>query len=215
MARRTKKVTVTSKNELTVSPWTLDAVQLEDLRVRLAKRANQRIVRLERRKASTGEYLSEFSPAQYAYEQIKKTKTAENKPITGKLRFKEGKRPLGDAQSRMEVYAMQSFLSMETSKAGKAARYVSKTEQTFKERGIAAAGYKSFYNFLNSAAFASLKGDLNSNDIVDLYNKAHDEGNSFKKIDAAIADYLAALEEKEQPASLKDLAKAMGTTYVV
>lgn len=214
MARR-KSAKVTKNNELTVSPFELDAVAVEDLRRKLAKRANQRLVRLERRKASTGESLAELGIAQYAYESIKEIQASEGKaPKQGKLRFRESKRPLTDTASRMELYRLQSFLANETSKAGKAARYVSRTEQTFKERGISAANFKSFYNFLNSAAFANLKQELNSNEIVDLYNKAHEEGVSFKALDKAIADYIAELEDTQKEASLKDLAEAMGTTVL-
>lgn len=229
MAKR-KTAKVTSANELTVSPFKLDALQVEDLRRKLAKRANQRLVRLERRKAATGESLAELGIAQYAYESIKEIRAQEGKaPTQGKLRFRESKRPLTDTASRMELYRLQSFLANETSKAGTAAKYVSKTEKTLKERGvymgenkegkpiyhkIQAAGYKSFYNFLNSAAFANLKLELNSNEIVDLYNKAHEEGISFKKLDQAIAEYVQELEDTQKEASLKDLAEAMGTSVI-
>lgn len=215
MARR-KKAKVTESNYLSVSPWQLDALEVETLRRRLAKQANQRLVRLERRKASTGEALSEFGAAQYAYGQITQIRAAEGqeKKQGKKLRFKESHRNLTDSQSRMELYALQNFLSQESSKAGTAAKYVSKTELTFKERGVSVGSYKSFYNFLNSSAFALLKEELNSNDIVELYNKAHEAGNSFKKIDKIINDYLASIDETDEPASKKDLAKALGVSIV-
>ena len=208
MARRKQKFT--GDNGLTVSPWQLDAPDVERLRRQYAKQANQRLVRLERRKASTGESLADLVISQYAYEQIRIIRTAEGKPTSGKLRFKESARPANDEQARMELYVLQNFLGDPTSRAGTAAKYVSKTEQTFKERGITSSSYKSFYNFLNSAPFATLKEELNSNDIVELYNKAHENGWSFRKIDAAIKDYLAALDETEDPATIKDLENTLG-----
>lgn len=225
MAR--KKAKVTPQNELTVSPFALDAVQVEELRRKLAKRANQRLVRLERKKASTGESLAELGVAQYAYEQIRKVRSLSGTgklPTSGKLRFREQKLPWTDTEARMELMVLQSFLGQETSKAGVAASYVSKTEQILTERYAAAGGrsrsiasYKSFYNFLNSAAFAYLKdAGLNSNEIIDKYNKAFTEKKqSFKAMDKAIADYIAETEQRPQgKPTLKGLAESLGVSVL-
>ena len=212
MARRPKKIT--NDNWLSVNPFTLDAVTVEELRQKAAKQANQRLVRLERRKASTGESLAEVSEiAQYAYKQIADIKRQADAPGRGKKpRFREQSLPLGESQARMELYVLQSFLSDEKSKAGKAARFVSKTEKTFLERGITVASFKSFYGFLNSAAFADLRADgLDSDDIVDLYNKAHEEGKrSFRWIDSAIAAYIAEQERLGEKPDQRTLAAALG-----
>lgn len=212
MARRPKKVT--ADKELSVNPFALDAVTVEELRRKLAKRGNQRLVRLESRKASTGEQLSEISTiAQYAYEQIAQIRKGADVPTRGKKpRFREQSLPLGESQARMELYVLQSFLGDERSKAGTAARYVSKTEKTFTDKGIGVASYKSFYSFLNSAAFVNLKADgVDSDDVVDVYNKAHEEGKkSFKWIDQAIASYLAEREESGQEVDLRSLSAALG-----
>lgn len=217
MAKR--KVKVTAENWLSVNPFKLDALTVEDLRRKAAKQANQRLVRLERRRASTGEILSEVSSiAQYAYEQIREIKSKADAPGKGKkLRFREQKLPLGETQARMELYVLQSFLSDKTSRAGVAARYVSKTEQTFKARGINVASYKSFYNFLNSATFTALiEQGLNSEDIVEIYNAAHEgdgdaRGKSFAAIDKAITEYLAEMEsEGSGEIDTRSLAAALG-----
>lgn len=211
MARR-RQVKVTNDNWLSVNPFQLDALTVEELRRKAAKQANQRLVRLERRKASTGERLSEFSTAQYAYEQIEKIRAGADKPSKSKkIRFREQSLPMGESQARMELYALQNFLSDERSKAGKAARYVSKTQQAFEERGISSASFKSFYNFLNSAAFATLKeAGFNSDDVVEIYNKAHEEGNSFKWINETINAYLADREQKDEELSFREFANALG-----
>lgn len=212
MARRPKNVT--KDNWLSVNPFALDAVTVEELRQKGAKQANQRLVRLERRKASTGETLAEVSEiAQYAYKQIADIKRQADVPGRGKkLRFRENSLPLGESQARMELYVLQSFLSDQKSKAGKAARFVSKTEKTFLDRGITVASFKSFYGFLNSAAFADLRADgLDSDDIVDLYNKAHEEGHkSFRWIDNAIAAYIAEQERLGEKPDQRTLAATLG-----
>lgn len=211
MARR--KTKVTKQTELSVNPFKLDAVSVEDLRQKLAKQGNQRLVRLERRKASTGERLSEFPQAQYAYEQIRQIRSqADKQGRQTKLRFRESRLPLGESQARMELYVLQQFLSDPRSKAATAARYVSKTEKAFMDRGITVASFKSFYNFLNSATFGELKASgLNSNDVVELYNKAHEEGNkSFRWINEAISEYLAQQEESGGEVDVRGLENKLG-----
>lgn len=208
-----KKAKLTGNNDLSVNPFQLDALSVEQLRRKLAKQANQRLVRLERRRASTGESLAELGIAQYAYEQIALIRRrADKQGRASKGRFREQSLPLGESQARMELYVLQSFLSEERSKAGTAARYVSKTEKTFQERGITVSSYKSFYNFLNSATFGDLKDQgLNSNDIVELYNKAHeDAGKSFTWINNAINAYLASQEESGGEISIKGLEDKLG-----
>ena len=99
---------ITSKNELTVNPFKLDFVQVEELRVKLAKRANQRLVRLERAELGTGETLADLSTAQYAYQQIalirKEAAAAGGQKVkTSSQRFRETK--VKDAMSaRRELY---------------------------------------------------------------------------------------------------------------
>lgn len=211
MAKR--KTKVTKNKELSVNPFKLDAVTVEELRRKLAKQANQRLLRLEGKRASTGERLSEFAQAQYAYEQIRQIRSkADKEGRQQKLRFRESRLPLGESQARMELYVLQQFLSDPRSKAGVAARYVSKTERVFMERGITVSSFKSFYNFLNSATFGELKAaGLDSNDVVELFNKAHeDEGKSFRWINETMAAYLAQQENEAGEVSVRGLAAALG-----
>ena len=101
MAGRTKKKNVTKNNWLSINPFTLDALTVENLRRKAAKQANQRLLRLERRRASTGESLAEISEiAQYAYKQIEEIKRQADVQGRGKkLRFREQSLPLGDRKS--------------------------------------------------------------------------------------------------------------------
>lgn len=214
MAGRTKKKKITSNNWLSINPFTLDAMTVENLRRKAAKQANQRLLRLERHKVSTGERLAEISEiAQYAYKQIEEIKRQADVQGRGKkLRFREQSLPLGETQARMELYVLQNFLADDRSKAGNAARYVSKTEKIFMDRGISVASYKSFYNFLNSGAFSELKADgIDSDDIVEIYNNAHESGKkSFAWINNAIATYISDQESAEKNFDQRGLAQALG-----
>lgn len=199
---------ISGQGAVAINPFKLDALEVERLRVQLAKRANQRLVRLERRRSESGELLSEIGVAQYAYSQIKQIRHIESTK-SGKLRFRES--PVKDVTSaRQELFALQSFLNQETSKAGTAARYVSKTEQTLREAGITAAKNKSFYNFLNSSAFTALKETLSSDDIVEIYNKAYESGNSHKKVQQIMTQYLAEREAAGKTPDIKSLSKELG-----
>lgn len=218
MARRGKSQKVNSDNWLTVNPFKLDAVTVEELRRKGAKQANQRLVRLEHRKAPTGESLAELGVAQYAYEQIKQIRErADVRGRGSKGRFREQSLPLGESQARMELYAIQQFLSEQSSRAGTAAKFVSKTQRTFEEAGVSVASYKSFYNFLNSRALADLKAaGFSSDDIVDLIQRAKagedgEKGKSWKAINAAINEFLKSLEEEDgKGATIKDLSQELG-----
>lgn len=210
MAKRVSSRKFTQSNELSVNPFKLDALQVEELRQKLAKRANQRLLRLERTRLSTGERASELSGGQYAYEQISKIRGE------GFTRFREGAQPLTSETARQELYAIQSFLSSASSRAGNVKKFTSKTQKTFTERGLTVASYKSFYNFLNSNTYKLLKeSGLDSEDIIDIYQRAHDDGKSFKQIDKAIGAYLEEQERLQEEGergqvTLKGLADSLG-----
>lgn len=211
MSKRVTSRRITQSNELSVNPFKLDALQVEELRQKLAKRANQRLLRLERTRLSTGERASDLSGGQYAYEQISKIRGE------GFTRFREGAQPLTSDTARKELYAIQSFLSAASSRAGNVQKFTSKTQQTFLERGVTVASYKSFYTFLNSNSYKLLKeSGLDSEDIIDIYQRAHeDEGKSFKKINQIINEYLEEQEELQEKGesgqvTLKGLAESLG-----
>lgn len=216
--RKSKKLTVTKENELSVNPFELDIVQVEELRRKLAKRANQRLVRLERTKLGDEEGTrgSDLTPAQYAYEKIRKIRGE------GATRFRERKMKLGEApeSQRMELAYLQSFLSERGSRYGAVKRETSKTQKTFEERGISIASYKSFYNFLNSAQFSFLKQFFDSETIVEMLQEAKGEENtSFKKINEIVTEYVKFIEaekaaDEEYQPSVKELAERLGVNAI-
>ena len=211
---------ITAKNELTVNPFKLDFVQVEELRVKLAKRANQRLVRLERAELGTGETLADLSTAQYAYEQIamirKQAAAAGGQKVkTSSQRFRETK--VKDAMSaRRELYALQSFLGKSMSRVAPAMKSINKTTKWFLERGISVASYKSFYNFLNSRAFEELKkAGLSSDDLVEYYTKAHESGKRFAEVNKLISEYIKENSKGEvSTITAKGLAKKLGVQVI-
>lgn len=211
---------ITAKNELTVNPFKLDFVQVEELRVKLAKRANQRLVRLERAELGTGETLADLSTAQYAYEQIalirKQAAAAGGQKVkTSSQRFRETK--VKDAMSaRRELFALQSFLGQSMSRVAPAMKSINKTSKWFLERGISIASYKSFYNFLNSRAFEELKkAGLSSDDLIEYYTKAHESGKSFAEVNKLISEYIKENSKGEvSTITAKGLAEKLGVKVI-
>ena len=211
---------ITAKNELTVNPFKLDFVQVEELRVKLAKRANQRLVRLERAELGTGETLADLSTAQYAYQQIARIRkeaaaAGGQKVKTSSQRFRETK--VKDAMSaRQELFALQSFLGQSMSRVAPAMKSINKTTKWFLERGISIASYKSFYNFLNSRAFEELKkAGLTSDDLIEYYTKAHESGKSFAEVNKLISEYIKENSGGEvSTITAKGLAEKLGVQVI-
>ena len=210
---------ITSKNELTVNPFKLDYLQVEELRRKLAKRANQRLVRLERADLGTGETLADLSTAQYAYEQIaqirKQAAGTGSKVKTSSQRFRETK--VKDAMSaRQELYVLQSFLGQRMSRVAPAKKAINKTARYFLERGVSVGSYKSFYNFLNSRMFDELKKQgISSDDLIEYYTKAHESGKTFKEIDKIISAYIKENAGGEvSTVTAKGLAQSLGVPVI-
>ena len=216
--RRKGPQKVTKANELSVNPFELDMVQVAELRRKLAKRANQRLVRLERAKLNdeAGTRASDLAPAQYAYEQIRRIRGE------GRRRFNENRLAPGNdpQQQRMELKVLQDFLGQKGSRAGQVKRQVSKTQATFAERGITISSYKSFYNFLNSANFSFLVSQgFDSETIIEMLQEAKTNKTSFKKIDEIITEYVKYVEEEksaneEYQPSDKELAERLGISLI-
>lgn len=201
---------ISKARELSVNPFKLNSLEVEELRRKLAKRANQRILRLERTVLSTGERASTLAAGEYAFREIAKLRGA------GAKRFRERKLPLTDQTARQELYALQSFLSEKSSRYGKVLRQTSKTEKTFLERGVTVGSFRTFYNFLNSSTFVQLSEAIgDSSRIIDYYQRAYEKGSSNSKIQRLISEYLeeqGRLQEIGDPRGdidLKSLAKKL------
>lgn len=212
MARRSKAKKVTSENELNINPFTLDSVQVEELRRKLAKRANQRLVRLERETLETGETLADLRSAQYAYEQIKKVRGEGS----NSKRFRESKLPTTTENARQELYALQSFLGSKYSRVSPSKKQIARTRELFSRNGKQIEDYRSYYNFLNSRFFQWAKEEgLDSEQVRDKFIQAWEKGMNFKDIQKTLNEYMTSMESGESAdPTIRGIAKALGVSPI-
>lgn len=176
--------TVKVKEDLTADvyrgSYSLD--ELKRIRRALAKRANQRMVRLERAESKvTGEKYDTYGAIMDAYDYL-------NKQKEGRTRFRETLNAVTDANKlRREITVLQGFLGRKTSLVSGHREIENKRINTFgtgkwgtkyKKTGIPNtplhfASNKEFYDFLNSETFKGLvRSGFTSEQIVELYDSA-------------------------------------------
>lgn len=188
------------------------------LRRKLAKRANQRLLRLERAQSKvTGEYYNEYGAATIAYEYLERQ---------GRKRFRETKGEGWDLNSiRHEVVVLQGFLSSKSSTVVGQKSIEQKRIQSFekgewgtlwktqgkRQKPIKFASNKEFYNFLNSDTFRGLVTvGFDSDKIVELYELSRDvTGGEDKTVDN-MNQALEEFRKGESKATLKNLQKKLG-----
>lgn len=188
------------------------------LRRKLAKRANQRLVRLERAKSKvTGEYYNEYGAATIAYEYLDRQ---------GRHRFRETKGEGWDLNSaRHEIVVLQGFLSSKSSTVVGQKEIEKRRIKSF-ERGewgtlwktqgkrqkpIKFASNKEFYDFLSSDTFKGLvTAGFDSDKIVELYELSRDvtggEEQTVNNMNKALEEF----RKGESKATLKNLQKKLG-----
>ena len=174
------------------SSYTVD--QLEQMRRKLAKRANQRIVRLERAESLvSGESLANFG----AIEKVNHYLQKQGKE--GKLRFSERQQvAMSSRELKREISELQNFLNAKTSTVSGAHKIERLRIDTFKKKGIEFASNKEFYDFLNSDVYQKAIIGFDSSTIVDVYdkakkvtNKSGEEVYNDDKIKEVILDYIS------------------------
>lgn len=174
----------------------ISTAELREIRRTLAKRANQRMVRLGKATSEiTGEKYDEFGAV---------TKVKDYLERYGRTRFTEsltGETKEYSAMSRerlqREIVVLQGFLNAKTSSVAGQRRAEEKRVATFSAHGLGRiARNKEFYDFLNSNSYNTLKkfgggNGLVSEQIQDLYQRASDEGMSADEIQQAFDEYVA------------------------
>lgn len=194
--------------------------ELQTMRRKLAKRANQRMVRLERAESAiTGEKFNTFGAIIDAYNYLERQR--------GKNRFQENLKAL-DKQSdlKREITVLQGFLGRKSSTVSGMKDIENKRMNTF-ETGkwgsynktgipnapIKFASNKEFYDFLSSDTFSGLvNAGFTSEQVVEIYEQAREkEPNDADKIAQNLANALADFRMKGN-ANLKDLRKKMGVS---
>lgn len=218
-----QRKTVKVKEDLTADvyrgSYSLD--ELQRMRRALAKRANQRIVRLERGSSKvTGEKWNTFGAVTDVYDYL-------NKQKEGRTRFRETAKALTDSQSlKREITVLQGFLGRKTSLVSGMQEIENKRIATFesgkwgtkwKKRGVVNrplhfASNKEFYDFLNSETFKGLVSTgFTSEQLIELYDSARvrlGEDTESDIVTDAMADALEEYRSRGN-ASLKDLRKKM------
>lgn len=196
--------------------------ELQNIRRTLAKRANQRMVRLERARGITGEKFSEFGAITGAYDYLQTQKK-------GRKRFQESAKAITDINAlRREITVLQGFLGRKTSLVSGIRQIENKRTQTFasgkwgtgykwtgeEKRQLLFSSTKEFYNFLNSQTFKDLlsKG-FTSEQVIEIYDSSREK----KSHESVMEEFEKAVREykEKQNATLQDLIRRTGAKKLV
>lgn len=193
--------------------------QLQKERRKLAKRANQRLLRLERASSKiTGEGYSSYGAYTLAQQYLGE----------GKTRFVEREKYTEDRNTLIaDLSALQAFLGSKSSTV-KGQREIENVRlRTFEEgrwgvryktsgrtnRKLKFAGTAEFYNFLNSETFKNLKSSgFTSDQIVEMYDDARERNESDEETVIAAMEEALERYRKGQEATLKDIKSSLGLT---
>lgn len=150
------------------SSYTID--ELQQMRRKLAKRANQRIVRLSRNKSIvTGEAYDSYGAVDLVYDYLRKQKDGKG----GLLRFSERQHVDMDKKAlKKEISEIQNFLNAKTSTVKGQKKAETLRLEAFESGGVSIATNKEFYNFMNSDVFTKALRGFDSATLVDVYDKA-------------------------------------------
>lgn len=189
---------------------------LEQMRARLAKNANQRLRELE--KAGL-----DF----YAYDKAANYLRT-HRPESGAVRFSQSANYLSGKENQAalkhEITVLQDFLLSESSTVAGQKAIEARRIQTFgnwKPKGARAnfkgidmsreAGTKAFYRFLNSETFKKLRKVFSSEQIFMAYkNGSVDGSHAQEKIQRKFKEYVESSERK----SIKGLYESVGATPI-
>ena len=184
-----------------INPYMIETgYELAKIRRTLAKRANQRLVRLERATSFvTGESYASYGAASYAYDYLEKI---------GKKRFNENLSYTDNFTTlRREILILQKFLNAPSSTVEGQRKIEEYRIKTFEKKKIKFASNKEFYDFLNSADYGDITKQFDSDKIVEYYDLAR-KSMSDKEVKDILSKAVEDMRNKENY-SLKDLQKAL------
>lgn len=163
--------------------------QKESVARTLSKRANERMASLERKGINYGA----ISKAQYWLQG------------EGRTRFYTGKK-YTDQQLKTQLAVLEEFLSSKTSTLRGIKTAEGKRLETFRAKGIKISSPKSFFDFLSSQQFKALSKYVDSDQVVEDFALAADEGYTAKEIQAQYDMFLNSQLTFEQVAELRATA---------
>lgn len=209
-------ITPSAKGEdIDVYRVSMTPTEMKKLRRSLAKRANQRLVRLERATSKvTGERLSEIGAAPIAQSYLSRT---------GRRRFTENlESGFTYEQERREIINLQAFLKSKTSLVSgvrdverrridvfESGKYGSYKDTGKLNRELKFSSTKEFYDFFKSSTYKELIGaGFSSEQIRETFDEAIERHN--RDAQEALNVLEAALDSFREKGSitLKDLKKA-------
>lgn len=163
------------------NPWSTShtRAELEAEHRRLAKRSNQRMVRLERGKTKvTGEAMT-FG----AYEKVQNylEETGQGARFSERKSFNP--KDVSTNQLKKDIAAMNTFLNSKSSTVSGMNKIEQARIKTFEENGITASSTKEFYDFLNSDEYNKAKKVFSSDTLVELYDMATEKDKSGKPLE--------------------------------
>lgn len=181
MARKDKALTADVYGEQ------YSTAQLQEIRRKLAKRANNSLRDLSRNSSPiTGEAYNSYGAAVDALDYLK---ARNRRYFSESLTLTENRTAL-----KAEIQRLQYFLTR-PSRTVKGQREIEqKRISTFEKKGIHFASSKEFYQFLNSGTFNSLrKAQYSSEQLVEDYEQAREKGltheQAMERLESALDDF--------------------------
>ena len=170
--------------------------ELIALRVKYAKRANQRLVRLERSESPVTGKAYRAGAYDIAMDYLKNTRDksggafrfSESANYTKTIDEETGKTAYDMYRIKRDILELQRFLSSKSSTVSGNKSIERKRIETFEAQGISieAAESDEFYEFLNSNAYEYFTlNKFTSEEIIDIYSQFREAGLDADKIQAA------------------------------
>lgn len=154
---------------------------LNKLRVKLARRANSRLLRLEKKAIKTDQkYIG------WAY----KPATRYTQKAYGSNRFSTRKEISDDPFEVIEeLEEIINFLNAESSTVTGVKNIESRITETFRKKGLEVKNPKDFFDFLSSETYKQSEKNLSSEQIQELFNRAVGVGKTVKQVKQTLEDF--------------------------
>ena len=161
--------------------------QLQEIRRKLAKRANNSLRDLARNSSPiTGEVYNSYGAAVDALDYLK---ARNRRYFSESLTLTQNRTVL-----KAEIQRLQYFLTSPSHTVKGQREIEQKRIDTFEKKGIHFASSKEFYQFLNSGTFHSLrKAQYSSEQLVEDYERAREKGlmheQAMERLESALEDF--------------------------
>lgn len=166
--------------------------QLQEIRIKLAKRANNSLRELSRNSSPiTGEVYNSYGAAVDALDYLK---ARNRRYFSESLTLTENRTVL-----KAEIQRLQYFLTRPSHTVKGQREIEQKRIETFEKKGIHFASSKEFYQFLNSGTFQSLrKLQYSSEQLIEDYERAREQGMTNDQVMEKLSNALDAFRKGEK-----------------